>query len=319
MKKLLQLLKNDSLKKISYFGLSLLALIYCFYQINLSSFLGHLASIDVAWFIPIILVNFFVIALKTLRWQVLVNPTKKVGFTVLYRLLIITFMLNNLLPVKLGEVARIHYLGKNANINRLTSTATVLASHLLDFLSFVFFAFIFIHLVTAPDWVYRGIVASGVLSLGLYIFFLVSSKQTLKKPFLILFQDGLKGLKSTRTTALALALSFLSWIFQGVLLFMVHQSFGVGLPLMSLIMVLIAVNVVLAIPAAPGHMGTFEFVCVLTYQFLGLGASEALALGVTYHLVQVVPVVLVGGILLHWKPRMASFAVAEKEAGDVPY
>lgn len=319
MKKFLQILKNDSLKKISCFVLSLLALIYCFYQIKLSSFLATLASIEVLWFIPILLVNFFVIALKTLRWQILVAPTKKVGFAGLYRLLIITFMLNNLLPAKLGEVARVHYLEKDAHINRLTSTATVVASYLLEFLSFVIFALIFIHLVAVPGWVYRGIVVSSVLTLGLYFFLLVASKKVVRRPFLISFQEGLKGLLSTRTTGLALIVSFLSWFFQGVLLLMVHQSFGVNLPLVSLVMVLVAVNIIMAIPAAPGHMGTFEFICVLTYQFLGLSASAALALGVTYHLVQAIPVVLVGGVLLHWKPRMTSPAPAKTEAGDVPY
>ncbi len=73
------------------------------------------------------------------------------------------------------------------------------------------------------------------------------------------------------------------------------RAVGLHLPLSAAFLVLLAVNLALAVPfAPPGNLGTLEVGATLALVGFGVAKEQALAFGIVYHLLQVVPVGLCG-------------------------
>ena len=69
---------------------------------------------------------------RTMRWQYLLRPVKKVSTLRLYPVVIIGLMANNILPARAGELARAYVLGQREQISKTTSLGTIAVDRLFD-------------------------------------------------------------------------------------------------------------------------------------------------------------------------------------------
>ena len=67
-------------------------------------------------------VYFLGLWMRTIRWQYLLRPVKKVTTLRLYPVVIIGLMANNLLPARAGELARAYVLGERENISKTAAS-----------------------------------------------------------------------------------------------------------------------------------------------------------------------------------------------------
>lgn len=67
--------------------------------------------------------------------------------------------------------------------------------------------------------------------------------------------------------------------------------------------VLLAINLAVAVPSSPAGAGAFEGAVVLVLTLSGMAKAPALALALLYHLIQAVPVVLAGALVV-WRPSL---------------
>ncbi|MHB8376095.1 MAG: lysylphosphatidylglycerol synthase transmembrane domain-containing protein, partial [Dehalococcoidia bacterium] len=79
--------------------------------------------------LPIYFLGLFV---RTVRWQYLLRPVKKVSAFRLYPVVIIGLMANNVLPARAGEFARAYVLGQRERISKTTSLGTIAVDRLFD-------------------------------------------------------------------------------------------------------------------------------------------------------------------------------------------
>lgn len=70
--------------------------------------------------------------LRTLRWQYLLGPVKRVPARRLYPVVIIGLMANNLIPARAGELARAYVLGQREKISKTTTLGTIAVDRLFD-------------------------------------------------------------------------------------------------------------------------------------------------------------------------------------------
>jgi uncharacterized membrane protein YbhN (UPF0104 family) len=71
-------------------------------------------------------------------------------------------------------------------------------------------------------------------------------------------------------------------------------SFGLALPVGAAVSVLVLVNLGIAVIATPGNLGTFELATAAALTLWGVSSETALSVGITTHVVEIVPPVLVG-------------------------
>lgn len=112
--------------------ISIAAFYFAFRNVPLNELLNYLLSINYFWIFPSIFVVFISFALRTFRWMIILEPASKISFWKAFHPMMIGFMLNCILPGRVGEVARPAILQKKENVPFSTGLATVVAERVFD-------------------------------------------------------------------------------------------------------------------------------------------------------------------------------------------
>ena len=120
---------------VSFVGgliISGVALYFAFKNVPLADLFHYLASINYLWVLPAVVVVLFSFMLRAWRWRIILESTSKISIWRAYHPMIIGFMINCVLPGRLGEVARPAILQKEEKIPFTTGLATVVAERIFD-------------------------------------------------------------------------------------------------------------------------------------------------------------------------------------------
>lgn len=132
--------------------LSALALYLAFRNVPLSELAGYLGTINYFWILPTVVIISATFVLRVLRWQIILRSTQRVPFWPAFHPLMIGFMMNCVLPGRVGELARPVLLKNDRRIPLVTGLATVAAERLFDIvILIVLFGFVFSTIRQAPD------------------------------------------------------------------------------------------------------------------------------------------------------------------------
>src|SRR5204863_4413553 len=108
-----------------------------------------LASADWRPIVPAVALYFVGVWFRSMRWGLLL-PEHSVRTTTLFRSLVVGFTVNNLLPLRMGEVARAYLLARWCRIPYGSTVASLLVERVLDGLSLALLLLVALTLVPAP-------------------------------------------------------------------------------------------------------------------------------------------------------------------------
>ena len=258
------------------------------------------------WYIIIAaLLNIVVVMLKTTRWQWLLTD-KKTHFMTMFKAQLIGMAGNNVLPARGGDWYRIYLLGKWENISRAALASITGLDKLFDGIAILaLFAIASMH-STFPDWVRRGtLIVTGVIVGGLIIciFFRIHHRRNIDIPrtrrgrisqLIYSLGAGMSIMEKKGRFGATLVLSLVIALLQIATILTVQRAFGIILPLWVPVMVYVAINLAITVPSAPSNIGPFEVAAVLAYTWQGLAKEVAFNVALIYHVVQVLPVTIIG-------------------------
>ncbi|MDM8549783.1 lysylphosphatidylglycerol synthase transmembrane domain-containing protein [Desulfobacterales bacterium HSG2] len=119
--------------------ISAAALYLAFRNVPFGELIVYMTSINYLWIIPSVLVILIAFGLRAFRWQIILGSAEKtsplksgIGFWRAFHPLMIGFMLNCILPGRVGEVARPVILQKKDSVPFSTGLATVAAERVFD-------------------------------------------------------------------------------------------------------------------------------------------------------------------------------------------
>jgi uncharacterized membrane protein YbhN (UPF0104 family) len=101
--------------------------------------------------------------------------------------------------------------------------------------------------------------------------------------FISRFASGLQVVTSISRLCLLAGCTGVIWLFEGLVIWGLAQALGVGLSFAGCVLVGAVMGLSRAIPAAPGHIGSYEFFMVTATGLLGVTAEQGLALGLVTH------------------------------------
>src|SRR5688572_244907 len=84
------------------------------------------------YILPATAVYFFGVWLRAARWRLLMAPFASIPTERLFRVILIGFAVNNVLPLRLGELVRTFLLRQSHGVPIASTLATVLIERLLD-------------------------------------------------------------------------------------------------------------------------------------------------------------------------------------------
>jgi uncharacterized protein (TIRG00374 family) len=119
--------------------LSGIALYITFRNIPLHELVSYLKTVNYWWVVPAVAVVLMSFLIRVLRWQLLLHPVKKTGFWSAFHPLMIGFMLNCLLPARVGELARPAIFYKKEHVAFSKVLATVGAERVFDIVMLLLF------------------------------------------------------------------------------------------------------------------------------------------------------------------------------------
>jgi hypothetical protein len=228
--------------------------------------------------------------------------------------LLIGYLANNVLPARLGELVRSHYLGDREGISRASALGTVVVERVVDLVAVIAIASVALLVLSV-----RGIVASAVLVgaavTGLFLVVLALGIVAHRLPgadrvraaverwpqvreLASRLQGGLAVAGKPRTLAEALGVSVVAWTVAILAWAAVGQSIGVQLSIGQAALLSSGVALASAIPAGPSNLGTFELAAVGIGNAIGVPADSAFALALIVHATILVVTSIGGGIAL---------------------
>jgi uncharacterized protein (TIRG00374 family) len=257
-------------------------------------------------------------AVRTLRWGVFLEPLGKPSFKTAGSALMIGFAANNVLPLRAGEFIRALVLNKSAKKIPLSSGfASVVGERVFDGLAVVAITMVGATSLVLPDWARQAIYASTALFVGVFVLiwwmirvenqrkrlFLAAQKRIQSKFLHRLFNlvdtllAGVGVVSSPKKVVWVFGLSLLVWSIEAYFYYLSALSFSIEISFLNACFLMGILNLAIMIPAAPGGIGTFEFVTVESLKVLLVPQSLALGYGVVSHVLQNGSVILIGGVL----------------------
>ena len=124
--------RNLTISLFASVGLSAAALYLAFRNVPLSDLLSYLGSINYYWVIPSVAIALISFALRVIRWQIILASIQQIGFWQAFHPLMIGFMINCILPGRVGEMARPVILRQREKIPFSAGLATVAEERVFD-------------------------------------------------------------------------------------------------------------------------------------------------------------------------------------------
>ena len=256
---------------------------------------------------------------KTFRWKVLVGEKgEKIPNLKYLMVMLAGQMLNTLFPARLGDFARAYSLG-GMGPGRTFVLGTIVLEKIFDSLAYiVLFGILFI-LIPLPEWIGGSILAFVIVTLSIVVGILLLV--FFPKPIIHLiekimerlpekistwlaprFKSGLSSLEIIRRSNDMLRLVFWTALVWSTALLINHLallSLDIHLPLTASLLLLVGLQAGISLPAVPGAIGLFEFICVLALSVFGVDQSLALSYGLLLHALIFIPSIL-GGLISFW-------------------
>ncbi len=281
---------------------SITCLYFAFRKLNLSEVLENFSRMGFgAICVGLILANLHNFLLAK-RWHLLVQPFGSISYWTAFWSLRISFFFNASLPARLGEPFRVFFITRKTKISAARLVGAMGADRFLDFITMSLLLYLSSVVLgvrgSLPPWstILLSTLAFLALFLGLTQLPKHSSIQWLNGFLQIRARifEGIASLKNYRILLSTVAISLLGWLIEAVIV--VAFSHGVDSPisLYKAFMVVAAVTLMIAIPSSPGHIGTFELAAITMLSFFGIPPNNAAAIAILYHMVQLIPTLLIG-------------------------
>jgi hypothetical protein len=113
-------------------AVSITTLYFAFRNVPIKELLEYLTTINYVWIIPTVAAILFAFGLRAARWRFILASNYPVGFWQAFHPLMIGFMINCVLPGRVGEFARPLVLNRKEAVPVSTGLATVAVERIFD-------------------------------------------------------------------------------------------------------------------------------------------------------------------------------------------
>ncbi|QDU05064.1 lysylphosphatidylglycerol synthase transmembrane domain-containing protein [Gimesia chilikensis] len=289
------------------------------------------------WTLPLMFLFLFLFFwLKAYRWQMLLEPVRKLKVSEVTPAMMIGFMGNNILPAHLGEFIRVYVLSRQFEIPKTTVLSTVVLERLFDIVAILFFLGCGIYFAPGLPEEYQtaslvmaGVMLATVMVLAAYLIWTEPVIGCFQKLFslipflpeklthlvLEMMRAGAEGMASMKNGRLAFGIiwtSFAQWFFNGMLIVVALWSFQIDVNPLAAFVVLGVTAFGVTVPSTPGFFGVIQLCFSISLQPFGVSKADAFGASVYFQLSQYIPVTLVG---LYYSNRLGlKLSEAEREA-----
>ncbi len=272
------------------------------------------------------------------RWRVLLGRFPGLPLPALFGTYLVSNMVNNIMPLRTGDLVRIQIPARRYNIRRAELTAVIIVVEtLLDGVAFAILLLVGLGLQDVPAlrasvvWTMVAIVTLGVVLAALaarirlpedlsqvgWGRLLPAWLRRRVSEFVPPFVDGLAALRDPHIAVRAIAISFPAWLIEVMVFWLFGQAFGLDLGFGAYFVITVTANMVVALPITPSSLGAYEVALQEVIALFGVDRDLAAGYAIGIHLsmsLWIVATGLIAAWLLHIRFD-EFFYLGDKEGG----
>jgi glycosyltransferase 2 family protein len=307
-------MKKHKIVTIIGFLISILLLYLSLKGIEFRQLLITLENADMRFvFLPLFCI-LLSLALCSYRWSKVVG--NGVRFRDAFTSVLIGLFINNVLPARIGEIARGYALARRRGISFTYSVTSVFVDRFFDLVGLLIITFIFLPEDSLPSSIAKAI----YMLLGLFIvcatLLIILSREgvadrianrlaRINKPFIARFskrileiQQNLRRISSPFNLVYFIAIAVITWLSMSTGLYFAMLALGVKIAFVKVPFICALLNMGLVIPSSPGYIGVYQFLLVYLLSIFNVPKYEAFAVSLLFHASWYLPYNIFGAIFL---------------------
>lgn len=299
---------------------SALALALAVRGVPLRAVAEALAGARYEYLIPTVAALAVMFGVRAWRWRGLMS--NKVRLARAFHAVTAGALLNNVLPLRLGELGRAYLISRGRQVAGMEALSTIMVERLLDMLAGVLVLAVSLppaapsaSLRASADWIRPAGLVAGGLSAGIFALLVVAAHARTRltarlMPFISrwlpariaaqfdLVLDGLTPLRDGAQTASAVLSSATIWLLSGLAGWWCLLAFDPTATWQAAFFALGVAALGVAVPSAPAFVGVLEASIVAALTAYGMDKSLALAYAVVLHAINYLITIALGGLAL---------------------
>jgi uncharacterized protein (TIRG00374 family) len=321
-----------------WFGtaISLVFLVLLLWRVDRVELWAAMRQVDPRWIIPALAVFALSIAVRVVRWRIILERVQPVPTSDAAELLLIGCAANNILPARTGEIVRAALLQRRHGGSMITALGTIVVERIFDGLILALMlattlAFLGSNAVLRNVALVAGAAFTAVALVLVALAVLPRLTRACIDAVLSIlpgaiggplravesrFLDGLTSLGGPGTWALVALASAATWVLEGAAYWLVGIGFGLHLAPAVYLAVCGAANLTVAVPSTSGAIGPYEFLAREVVVYFGASAAAGTSYAIGVHAFVLLPVTLVG-VLLLWRRDLGLSDLAQARDVDV--
>ncbi len=287
------------------------------------------------YFIPGVILLLAVQLVRSLRFGVIISPFCSMSVKDLWDLLNIWAGASILAPARLGELAR-PYLLRQRGVSFAEGFGAVMVERFFDLLGLLLLLGIVLWRTPQIPKIYSYVglallvgLAAGYVVILLLLAYRSTAEALLAKGASILpvrggdflqglfkkLLDGFGIMRSFRQSLIIFGYSVLLWVLFSGLTYVFLLAFSIDPPFLVAVTIQVFICFGVALPSAPGYIGTFHAAAKFALQLFGIQAITAVSFATVYHLFSVTGC-LVLACISYWTSDFTLSAQAFHEPED---
>ena len=295
---------------------SLVALAIVFSMLDLREFGRAVQQADLRFLLAGILSEVVWLLVRGFVWRTLLQ--NKASYYDTFISINEGYLLNNILPFRLGEIGRAFLLGRKARLDFWQVIPSILIERALDLAIAVGLFLSTLPFVIGLTWAKQAAIVTGIIVLsGLGLIYIlarnrqhvlswidhVGQRVALVKKIagrrVVAFFDGLEIITDGKLFLRALGWEVINWLIAILQYYLFLRAFFAAPTLLWVLFGLGAGALGIAAPSSPGALGVYEAVLVGALVVFGVNASPATAFALSLHISSYIITGLIGGYGLY--------------------
>ena len=294
------------------FGISIIALYFLLRDVPIRELGASLNQADWIWYLPAVPIWLISLVARAIRWSILMEGAP---FWVSFHTTNIGYMLNMLLPARLGEVARVYVISERAKIPAAKALSSIVVERVLDLAVVVLMFVVFAQFLPMPPSLatgarLAGIAVTAMIIIGAIVVWQAPRFEALlgrlfarflpkvdAAPWLIRFRDLCRGfavIGTPKRFTQVMLYTVLLWGSALVYAWFTMRAFLPQAQFDQAGLFLVAANLGGAVPSAPGAVGVQEFAGVSVLSPFGLDITLIRAYALFWSFSQRIVLIILG-------------------------
>lgn len=304
------------LKIVLLIIISAIGLYFAFHNIDFNDLFKRLLKIDLIKFFAAIFILMVACIVRSKRLQYILYPLdKNISLHHLFSATMIGYFGNGILFFRFGEILKAYSISQGNKITTSESFGIIMLERVIDALTVLILLLMFlpwlpIQNTTINYWVSAFAVVTVFFTLIILILRKINWKnfitslsfinESFRSSLVSMMEkifDGIDAIKNTKHTWGILISTFLIWICYYLMTVWLLESCQIYLTLSGAFIMLLMGAIIIAVPALPGGLGTYEAGITFTLMLLFyVTKDEALTYAIVSHASNYIPYLIVGSI-----------------------